>query len=119
MELKYAHITIQTAENSAVCRKRYVEDTNVYAYYILGGILSVYALPFISWCCHHNRCGGGIDAIRFSKEMSNLKHFVDFITNAARDPVLLSLISFIENDPSVAQISTAAVVKKTLRMTIE
>jgi hypothetical protein len=59
MGLKYANITIQSAENTEVCRKRYAEDTNVYAYYILGGILSVYALPFISWCCAHNRGSGG------------------------------------------------------------
>jgi hypothetical protein len=117
MDLKYANITIQSAENTEVCRKQYAEDTNVYAYYILGGILSVYALPFISWCCEHNRRGGGsggIGAVRFSKETSNLTQFIDFIMNAARDPVLLSLISFIE---SSAQ--TTAVIKKTMRMTIE
>ena len=51
MGLKYAHITVQSAENTEMCRKRYAEDTNVYAYYILGGILSVNAMPFISWCC--------------------------------------------------------------------
>ena len=118
MELKYAHITIQSAENTEVCRKQYAEDTNVYAYYILGGILSVYALPFISWCCQHNR-RGGIGAVRFSQETRNLTHFVDFITDAARDPVLLSLIAFIENASSSAQIRTVAVVNKTLRMTME
>jgi hypothetical protein len=117
MDLKYANITIQSAENTEVCRKRYAEDTNVYAYYILGGILSVYALPFISWCCLHNRrsgSGGGISAIRFSQETNNLTHFVDFITNAARDPVLLSLVSFIESSTP-----TTTVVKKTMRMTME
>jgi hypothetical protein len=129
MGLKYANITIQSEENIEVCRKRYAEDTNVYAYYILGGILSVYALPFISWCCENNRGHGhghghghgrsarGIGAVRFSQETSNLSHFVDFISNAARDPVLLSVISFIENTSS-AQINTA-VVKKTMRMTTE
>ena len=127
MGLKYANITIQSEENMEVCRKRYAEDTNVYAYYILGGILSVYALPFISWCCENNRGHGhghghgrsasGIGAVRFSQETSNLSHFVDFISNAARDPVLLSVISFFENTSS-AQINTA-VVKKTLRMTTE
>ena len=121
MDLKYAHITIQTAENTEVCRKRYAEGTNVYAYYILGGLLSVYALPFISWCCLHNRGGGvgGIGAIRFSQERSNLTHFVDFITNAAGDPVLLSLISFIETTTSSSSSAQTAVVKNTLRMTMD
>jgi hypothetical protein len=114
MDLKYANITIQSAENTEVCRKRYAEDTNVYAYYILGGILSVYALPFISWCCLHNRRSGGIGAIRFSQETNNLPHFVDFITNAARDPVLLSLVSLIESSAP-----TTTLVKKTMRMTME
>ena len=124
MELKYAHITVQTAENTEVCRKRYAEDTNVYAYYILGGILSVYALPFISWCCAHNRSGGGggggIGTVRFSQSTNNLAHFVEFVANSARDPVLLSMISFIENiSSSSAHSNPAAVVKNTMRMTVE
>jgi hypothetical protein len=122
MDLKYAHITIQTAENTEVCRKRYAEDTNVYAYYILGGILSVYALPFISWCCAHNRSGGGgIGAVRFSQSTNNLAHFVEFVANSSRDPVLLSMISFIENtsSSSSAHSNPAAVVKNTMRMTVE
>ena len=118
MGLKYANITIQSAENMEVCRKRYAEDTNVYAYYILGGILSVYALPFISWCCAHNRGRGGgggrIGAVRFSQETNNLPRFVDFIANAARDPTILSLISFIESSTH-----TTPVMKKTMRMTME
>lgn len=121
MGLKYANITIQSDENIDVCRKRYAEDTNVYAYYILGGILSVYALPFISWCCENNhgrgRSASGIGAVRFSQETSNLTHFVDFISNAARDPVILSAISFIENTSSGQK--NTALVKKTLRMTTE
>ena len=124
MDLKYAHITVQTAENTEMCRKRYAEDTNVYAYYILGGILSVYALPFISWCCEHNRSGagggggggGGIGAVRFSQSTNNLAHFVEIVANSARDPVLLSMISFIENTSSS---SSPAVVKNTMRMTVE
>lgn len=115
MGLKYANITIQSAENTEVCRKRYAEDTNVYAYYILGGILSVYALPFISWCCAHNRGSGGrIGAVRFSHEKNNLTRFVEFIMSASRDPTMLSLISFIESSAH-----TTPVMKKTMRMTIE
>ena len=111
MEMKYAHITVQTAENTEVCRKRYAEDTNVYAYYILGGILSVYALPFISWCCENNSGS----SIRFSRNDRNLPRFVEFIERAARDPVMLSIISFIETSSS----HTNTVVKNTMRMTMD
>ena len=111
MGLKYAHITVQSAENTEVCRKQYTEDTNVYAYYILGGILSVYALPFISWCCENNSGS----SIRFSRNDRNLPRFVEFIERAARDPVMLSIISFIETSSS----HTNTVVKNTMRMTMD
>jgi hypothetical protein len=115
MDLKYAHITIPSAENTEVCRKRYAEDTNVYAYYILGGILSVYALPFISWCCQHNR--GGVGAIRFSQTTNHLKQFVEFIMSAARDPVILSMVMFLEEKSSTQSI--LSLLKNTMRMTME
>ena len=121
MNLKYSEITVLTAENMDVCRKRYKEDTNVYAYYILGGILSAYALPFVCWCCHNNkgrgRDGGGIQAIRFSCSNDNLSKFVDFICSAARDPVLLNMISFIESSSSSRNTKPGAILKKTMRMT--
>jgi len=115
MGLKYAHITIPSAENTEVCRKRYAEDTNVYAYYILGGILSVYTLPFISWCCQHNR--GGVGAFRFSQTTNHLKQFVEFIMSAARDPVILSMVLFLEETSSTQSIQSF--VKNTMRMTME
>jgi len=122
MNLKYSEITVLTAENMAVCRKRYREETNVYAYYILGGILSAYALPFVCWCCDNNKAHGrdGIKAIRFSHSNNNLPRFVDFICRAARDPVLLSMISYIESSSSSSSSSsrnTSSVLKKTMRMT--
>jgi hypothetical protein len=118
MNLKYANITILSAENTEVCRKRYAEDTNVYAYYILGGILSVYALPFLSWCCENNH--SRVSAIRFSRQSGNLTKFVDFICSAARDPVMLSLVAFIEKMNANATISTiSTTTRMTMRMTIE
>jgi hypothetical protein len=124
MNLKYSEITVLTTENMEVCRKRYKEDTNVYAYYILGGILSAYALPFVCWCCDNNKGhgrDGGIQAIRFSCSSNNLSRFVDFICRASRDPVLLNMISFIESSSSSSSSSSntkqGAILKKTMRMT--
>ena len=120
MKLKYAHITIQSPENMEVCRKQYIEDTNVYAYYILGGILSAYALPFVSWCCHNNHGKGRIGAIRFARNQGNLSKFVDLLCTMSRDPVVLSMIAFIENEnthPGHSKGSSVAV--KTMRMTID
>jgi hypothetical protein len=113
MKLKYSQITVLTPENQSECKKRYAEDTNVYAYYIFGGILSAYALPFICWCCDHNPGS----AIRFRKTSQNLFDFTDFICNAARDPVLLSMVEYIEK--SAAAVTTQPVLTKTMRMTIE
>jgi hypothetical protein len=116
MKLKYSDIT---SANTDVCRKRYKEDTNVYAYYILGGILSAYALPFICWCCDNNqrRNRGGINAIRFSRSNDNLEQFVDLLSRMARDPVLLNMISFIETSSSSSSSSSSYIMRKTMRMT--
>jgi len=142
MDLKYAQITVLSPENIEVCRKRYAEETNVYAYYILGGILSVYALPFISWCRENNHHAGATSAtsasiprklssvkcIRFSRdggssgEDSNLIRFVDFIRNAARDSVFLEMVAFCEKKVhaggSSSSSSSSGVLQNTLRMTL-
>jgi hypothetical protein len=137
MDLKYAQITILSSENMEVCRKRYAEETNVYAYYILGGILSVYALPFISWCRENNhgsartsasvsRKLSSVKCIRFSRdggasgEHSNLIRFVDFIRSAARDRVFLGMVAFCEKKAHAGGTasSAASVLQKTMRMTL-
>ena len=128
MDLKYAQITILSPENMEVCRKQYAEDTNVYAYYILGGILSVYALPFISWCRENNHTStsiprklSSVKCIRFSRdggasdENSNLIRFVDFIRSASRDQVFLEMVAYCEKKSHAA---SASVLQKTLRMTL-
>ena len=123
MKLKYSEITVLTPENMEVCRKRYKEETNVYAYYIFGGILSAYSLPFICWCCDNNKghVRDGIQAIRFSRSNENLNRFVELICRAARDPVLLNMISFIETTTRSTSRNTkmSSVLKKTMRMTPE
>ena len=134
MDLKYAQITILSPENMEVCRKRYAEETNVYAYYILGGILSVYALPFISWCRENNHAStstsmprklSSVKCIRFSRdggssgERSNLIRFVDFICSAARDQVFLGMVAFCEKKVhSAASSSSSEVLQTTMRMTL-
>lgn len=119
MKLNYGNITIQSTENTEICSRRYAEDTNVYAYYILGGILSIYALPFISWCCEHNRgAGGRITAIRFSRQSGALPKLMDFISHMARDPVILSMIAFIEKAHNGASAGTT-IATKTMRMTMD
>jgi len=119
MKLKYGNITIQSTENTEICRRRYAEETNVYAYYILGGILSIYAIPFISWCCENNRgAGGRIAAIRFSRQSGALPKLMDFISHMARDPVILSMIAFIEKAHNGAGAGTTTATK-TMRMTMD
>ena len=115
MNLKYSQITVLTPENMSVCRKRYAEDTNVYAYYIFGGILSAFALPFICWCCDHNN--GSV--IRFKQTNKNLSDFTDLICVASRDPMLLSMIEHIERLSSESSRTIHPILKKTMRMTLE
>lgn len=131
MELKYADILVGPQGDTAVCRKRYTENTNVYAYYIIGGILSVYALPFLSWCIKYNRTRANsvymtpaprayISRIRFSRE--HLSEFIEFISGMARDPLFLSMVSYIEKNGGGggggASSTSTAIMKKTMRMTL-
>jgi len=117
MDLKYSQITVLTRENMSVCRKRYAEDTNVYAYYIFGGILSAFALPFICWCCDHNTSS----VIRFKQTNKNLSEFTDLICDASRDPMLVSMIEYIEASSSLSKTSRVIhpILKKTMRMTLD
>lgn len=108
MDLRYANITIQSKENELLCRQQYKEASNIYAYYILGGILSVYSLPFISWCMHNNKHNSSsiknnyrrndiIDSIRFlNNNDSSLDRLADFLKECSRDSKLLSMVAFCE-----------------------
>lgn len=143
MDLKYAQLTIRSKENELVCRERYKEESNIYAYYVLGGLLSVYALPFISWCMHNNQHNSStirnsyrrncvIDSIRFQGGGSgsvgsgggSLFRFADFMKNSARDSQMLSIVAFCEKRldavlKSIHRKSTDLTrIATTLRMTI-
>jgi hypothetical protein len=135
MDLKYAQLTITSRENIEVCRKRYKEDTNVYAYYILGGLIAVYALQFISWCRHTNRHNSStirntfrrnpaLDSIRFLNEDATLYKFVDFMREISRKPEILGMIAFCEKKlhktPKRGSRSSdhGERLEKTLRMTL-
>jgi hypothetical protein len=139
MELKYAELTIRSKENELVCRERYKEDSNIYAYYILGGLLSVYALPFISWCMRNNQHNSStirnsykrnrvVDSIRFQGGGrgggGSLLQFVDFMKNSARDSQMLTIVAFCEKRldailKSIHRKSTDLTrIATTLRMTI-
>ena len=119
MDLTYANITIQSKENQLIARQQYKEDTNIYAYYILGGILSVYSLPFISWCIHNNKHSRStihnnynrnpvVDSIRFLNNNISLYKIVDFLKECSRDSQLLSMVALCEKklDQYMATIQT-------------
>jgi len=130
LDLKYADILVGPKGDTMVCRKRYTEKTNVYAYYIIGGILSVYALPFLSWCIKYNRARTNfvymtpaprayISRIRFSRE--HMFEFIELISGMARDPLFLSMVSYIEKNGAASgsgSASGSAIMKRTMRMTI-
>ena len=137
MDLKYAELTIRSKENELVCRERYKEGSNIYAYYILGGLLSVYALPFISWCIHNNQHNSStirnsyrrnrvIDSIRFrgGSGGGSLVRFADFMKDASRDSQMLSIVAFCEKRLDVVlksihrKSSDSTRIATTLRMTM-
>lgn len=123
MDLEYSHITIQSKENLLRCEKNYKEESNIYAYYILGGVLSVFSLPFISWCMANNKHSSRTiknqyrrnhvtDSIRFlnnnnnnnnlsaffsnNDNSSSLMKLATFINECSRDPQMLSIVAFCE-----------------------
>jgi hypothetical protein len=147
MDLEYSHITIQSKENLLRCEKNYKEESNIYAYYILGGVLSVFSLPFISWCMANNKHSSRTiknqyrrnhvtDSIRFlnnnnnnlsaffsnNDNSSSLMKLATFINECSRDSQMLSIVAFCEKklDNIHKQVSNGYNYRlaATLRMTI-
>ena len=67
-------------------------QSNVYAYYILAGILSVYPLTFIDWCCQGPR--PGLKSIVFSPR--RMRSFVTLLADLAQDKLILNLMEKME-----------------------
>jgi len=145
MDLQYSHITIQSKENLLRCKNNYKEESNIYAYYILGGVLSVFSLQFISWCMANNkhtsttiknqyRRNRVTDSIRFlndnrnaslfsnNEHASSLLKLAAFINECSRDSQMLSIVAFCEKklDHIHKQVSNGYNhrLAATLRMTI-
>lgn len=106
MDLEYSHITIQSKENLLRCEKNYKEESNIYAYYILGGVLSVFSLPFISWCMANNKHSSRTiknqyrrnhvtDSIRFLNNNNNNNNLPAFFSNNDNSSSLMKLAAFI------------------------
>jgi hypothetical protein len=92
MDLKYDIVTNKNKDNITICNHLYRENTNVFSYYIICGLLMNNYKDFMSWCYKNNHL-----LIKFKKTPSNLDKYVELIQKSANNMHTNKNINKIEN----------------------
>lgn len=91
--LKYNGLTyVQLFENCEETRRKYREDTNVFAYYVLKCILIFHWDEFIEWCNKRN-----VKTLTFPHNSESVVSFCDWIIERCRDPKFLQAVELSGN----------------------
>jgi hypothetical protein len=133
MDLTYDEVSVPTPGHRKACRELYRENTNVFAYYILGAVMMANVEDFILWCTYNNRLRVGTpqiqthahDAlsqrflpIRFNDTEKNIERFISFLGSIYRTPYTLSLIKQAEEKLQKQMKSGHETILHTMRMTL-
>lgn len=92
MGLDYHAITVINKQNIIGVHHLYRENTNVFAYYILGAVLMSNPGEFIEWCYTHSR--NKDVPIKFTS--TSLSYFIDLIRNTYTLPRLIENVKRME-----------------------
>jgi hypothetical protein len=74
MDLNYKLITHKSNDAILSCKHLYKEETAVFSYYIITGLLLNNYIDFINWCSDHNP-----KFILFDKTIININNYISFI----------------------------------------
>lgn len=87
---------------NAVCKSKnaharilYREDTNLFSYYVLGGVLMCNIELFLKWCARNNSSW-----IRFGDTDNDVTKFTSFIIDIHRNNTTLEAFAIIDKSPS-------------------
>ena len=113
--LKYMGLTFSDIVNpdpavSSAAARKYAEDTNIFAYYVLAGMLVFNADEFMQWCISNNSVSL-MQATHGERGTSPFKHFISGLCKNER---MLENIKLFETTDSV---STPTQLRATMRMT--
>lgn len=130
MDLSYDEVSVPTPGHRKVCRELYRENTNVFAYYILGAVMMANVEDFILWCTYNNRPHAAASShthdtlsprflpIRFNDTEKNIERFISFLGSIYRTPYTLSLIKQAEEKLQKQMKSGHETILHTMRMTL-
>ena len=92
-DLNYKIITNKNPQHITTCNHLYSEETSVFSYYIITGLLINNFPEFISWCNNNNNT-----ILSFKKTPSNLDKYIDLIKNSTNITGLKKNINIMEDN---------------------
>ena len=91
LDLKYDIVTQKNANNVNICNHLYKENTSVFSYYIITGLLINNYKEFMSWCYTNNNI-----ILQFKKTPSNLDKYIELIKKSSTNKHIIQNINNIE-----------------------
>ena len=82
----------KNSNNFLICSQLYKENTSVFSYYVITGLLINNFSLFINWCKKNNT-----SLFQFKKTPTNLSNYIDFISKSLKNKAIRRNISIIEN----------------------
>lgn len=80
LELKYNMVIEKNTNNITICNHLYKENTSVFSYYVICGLLMNNYKDFMSWCYKNNNI-----LVQFKKTPLNLDRYLDFIQKSSKN----------------------------------
>lgn len=80
LELKYNMVIEKNTNNITICNHLYKENTSVFSYYVICGLLMNNYKDFMSWCYKNNNM-----LVQFKKTPLNLDKYLDIIQKSSKN----------------------------------
>lgn len=109
LDLKYEIVTTKNIDNVTICNHLYKENTSVFSYYIITGLLINNYKDFLSWCYSNNNI-----IIQFKKTPSNLDKYVELIKKSSQNKHIIKNIKQLEKHINVGDIDITASMKMSI-----
>lgn len=93
MNLNYKLVTSKKQTAITACKHLYKEETAVFTYYVITGLLVNNYLQFMNWCLANNP-----SFLQFDKTIGNLNNYIEMIRKYKDDKNTKQNIKKIENN---------------------